>query len=145
MDSTEPTITLPLSIFRELALGYKYSSYDGKEADNLRDKCVLSRRLIDILKSTQHYEKYFHIQDTGKDSLPLVWHIREWKDSGERRQVLNEKLDKDRSAADKLCVLLKNKIPAGIDGNALKALALEYIRIGADLTAFGIKKEDYMS
>ena len=144
MSPDEPTITLPISLFREIVLGYRYTSYDGKEADNLRDKCVPRKEVTEIIRKIQGYEKYFHIQDTGKDTLPLVWHIREWKESGEKRQELNAKCDKERNAADKLCALLIKKMPAGISGNALKDLALEYIRTDADLSFFGIKKEDYL-
>lgn len=140
----EPTITIPISWFKELCLGYKYSSYDGKEADNLRDKCVLRLEVVNLIKQTPSYEKYFHIQSTGKDSLPLVWDIREWKDAGERRSELIQKLDKDKERAERLFILLKGKFPAGIDGNVIKAMCLQYIKDGVDLSGFGIKPEDYM-
>ena len=139
-------ITLPLRYFKEIALGYRYSSYEGKEADNLRDKCVLRKEVVEIIKSTQGYDKHFHIQNTGPNSLPLIWDKREWKESGERRAELNTTLDKKRSAADKLCELLIERTQIGkvIGGNALHALAIDYIDQDVDLSKFGIKKEEYM-
>lgn len=136
--SEEPTVNIPITYLRELMLGYRYHSYDGKEADNLRDKCVPRREITEILRKTPGVEKYIHIQDTGPNSLPLVWHIREWKEAGERRVELNNKLDKDREQAEKLFKLIRDKIPRGIDGNALMALALEWVRTKPDLSMYGV-------
>lgn len=137
-DSEEPQVTLPITYLRELMMGYKYTSYDGKEADNLRDKCVPRIEVVEILRKVPGHEKYIHIQDTGKDTLPLVWHIKEWRDSGERKVERNEVLEKEKELAEKLFLIIRTKIPRGIDGNALKALALEWVRTKPDLSMYGV-------
>ena len=141
----EPTITIPLSFFKELALGYRYTSYCGKEADNLRDKCVLRKELIDILQKVEGVDKYFHIQPTSADdsSLPLVWDIREWKESGEKREVLQKECDIFKDRADRLTRLLKKKLPH-VEINMLRHLCLQYVQRDVDLSMYGIKKEEYM-
>ena len=126
----DEAITIPLAYFKEIVLG-------------IREKSVLRQEVVDIIKSTPCYEDFFYIQETSAKSLPFVWCALQWKTIGFHQEVLRESLKKDRDAADRLCDILRTKIPAGIDGNALKALALTYIHNKTDLSGFGINIEDY--
>jgi hypothetical protein len=57
---------------------------------DIREKICPGSFISNQLKEMDKEEHYFHIQDTGKDSLPFVWRIREWKLANERELLLKK-------------------------------------------------------
>lgn len=80
-EPTEPTITLPLSLFLTILWSYK-------KGTELRERAVPGKEVVALLSAILQGPQYFHIQ-RNLDGEDTVWQRGEWRNCGERETERN--------------------------------------------------------
>jgi hypothetical protein len=140
----EPTITLPLRTFLTILWGFKYQG----ELRDYRERAYPGEEVINALEQQIPPEiaaRFFKIVRPQPSVDAVVWHVDEWKRSGQREVEFKEAQDTFNKRADALTAWLLKKVPilAANGKDFVRNLAFVVVKDGnyTSLQCFGLTSE----